>query len=75
MEHSARQMPQRPRSHEVEDLSRNRLRYAFNGVGGTVEDLRKDYAEDLLISKLPKTNQCRAELSTGLGSVQQTLRT
>jgi hypothetical protein len=43
------QMPQRPRSHEVEDLSRNRLRDAFNGVGWTVEDLRKDYGEDLLV--------------------------
>jgi uncharacterized protein DUF4365 len=42
-------MPQRPRSHEVEDLSRNRLREAFNGVGWTVEDLRKDYGEDLLV--------------------------
>jgi hypothetical protein len=42
-------MPQRPRSHEVEDLSRNRLRDAFNGVGWTVEDLRKDYGEDLLV--------------------------
>lgn len=49
MEHSGRQMPQRPRSHEVEDLSRNRLRDAFNGVGWTVEDLRKDYGEDLLV--------------------------
>jgi len=43
------QMPQRPRSHEVEDLSRNRLRDAFNGVGWIVEDLRKDYGEDLLV--------------------------
>ena len=49
MEHSGRQMPQRPRSHEVEDLSRNRLHEAFNGVGWTVEDLRKDYGEDLLV--------------------------
>jgi hypothetical protein len=43
------QCRQRPRSHEVEDLSRNRLRDAFNGVGWTVEDLREDYGEDLLV--------------------------
>lgn len=39
----------RPRSHRLEDLSRNRLHEAFNGVGWTVEDLRKDYGEDLLV--------------------------
>jgi Domain of unknown function (DUF4365) len=49
MAHSGQQMPQRPRSHEVEDLSRNRLHDAFNGVGWTVENLRKDYGEDLLV--------------------------
>ena len=42
-------MLQRPRSHRIEDLSRNRLRDAFNSVGWVVEDLRKDYGEDLLV--------------------------
>jgi hypothetical protein len=42
-------MPRRPRSHQLEDLSRVRLHEAFNSVGWTVEDLRKDYGEDLLV--------------------------
>ncbi len=42
-------MLQRPHSHRIEDLSRNRLRDAFNSVGWVVEDLRKDYGEDLLV--------------------------
>lgn len=43
------QMPKRPRSHELEDISRNRLHGIFEGVGWTVEDVAKDYGEDLLV--------------------------
>lgn len=42
-------MPNRPRSHELEDVSRNRLHGAFEYKGWTVEDLAKDYGEDLLV--------------------------
>jgi len=42
-------MARRPRSHQIEDLSRDRVRSAFNSLGWTVEDLRKDYGEDLLV--------------------------
>ena len=42
-------MPRRPRSHHLEDLSRNRVHDAFTAVGWTVEDLRKDYGEDLFV--------------------------
>jgi hypothetical protein len=42
-------MPHRTRSHVIEDLSRDRIRQAFNRMGWTVEDLRKDYGEDLLV--------------------------
>jgi hypothetical protein len=42
-------MPKRPRSHELEDLSRNRLHNIFVSNGCVVEDLHKDYGEDLLV--------------------------
>jgi hypothetical protein len=42
-------MPKRPRSHELEDLSRNCLHEVFTRRGWTVENLAKDYGEDLLI--------------------------
>lgn len=42
-------MPRRTRSHELEDLSRNRLHQVFEANGWTVEDLSKDYGEDLLV--------------------------
>lgn len=42
-------MIKRPRAHELEDLSRNKLHQAFNSVGWTVEDLGKDYGEDCLV--------------------------
>ncbi len=42
-------MPKRPRSHELEDLAVNHVREIFTKVGWTIEDLRKDYGEDLLI--------------------------
>lgn len=42
-------MPTRTRSHQIEDLSRNRLHVAFETCGWTVEDLAKDYGEDLLV--------------------------
>jgi len=42
-------MPKRPRSHILENLSRTRLRQAFEQMGWTVEDLAKDYGEDLLV--------------------------
>jgi hypothetical protein len=42
-------MPTRTRSHQIEDLSRNRLHTSFESCGWTVEDLAKDYGEDLLV--------------------------
>lgn len=42
-------MPKRPRSHQLEDISRSRLHRIFEGNGWTVEDLSKDYGEDLLV--------------------------
>jgi hypothetical protein len=42
-------MPKRPRSHVNEDLSRARLHEIFTRQGWTVEDLDKDYGEDLLV--------------------------
>ena len=42
-------MPKRPRSHQLEDISRNRLHRVFEEAGWTVEDLAKDYGEDLLV--------------------------
>lgn len=42
-------MPNRPRSHTLEDLSRNRLHAVFEKLGWTVEDIAKDYGEDLLV--------------------------
>jgi hypothetical protein len=42
-------MLQHPRSHRIEDLSRNRLRDAFNSVGWIVGALREDYGEYLLV--------------------------
>lgn len=42
-------MPQRPRSHEIEDISRQRLRSIFSKLGWVVWDLYPDYGEDLLV--------------------------
>ena len=42
-------MPNRTRSHQLEDFSRNRLHSLFEEAGWTVEDLSKDYGEDLLV--------------------------
>lgn len=42
-------MPKRPRSHQLEDLARNQLHAAFVKEGWSVEDLDKDYGEDLLV--------------------------
>lgn len=42
-------MPKRPPSHVLEDLSRTRLRQTFEQWGWTVQDLAKDYGEDLLV--------------------------
>lgn len=42
-------MPKRPRSHKLEDQSRNSLCQAFVSRGWTVENLTKDYGEDLLV--------------------------
>jgi len=47
--HTEAQMPRRTRSHELEDLSRNRLHTLFESVGWTVEDVAKDYGEDLVV--------------------------
>lgn len=42
-------MPKRVRAHQLEELSRNRLHCAFEKAGWTVENLAKDYGEDLLV--------------------------
>jgi hypothetical protein len=42
-------MPNRPRSHVLEAEARDRLREAFTRRGWTVEDLRNDYGEDMLV--------------------------
>jgi Domain of unknown function (DUF4365) len=42
-------MPRRPRSHQLEGLSRSRLHQIFEAVGWTVEDIFEDYGEDILV--------------------------
>jgi hypothetical protein len=42
-------MPKRSRSHEIEDISRRRLRDTFAQLGWVVWDLYPDYGEDLLV--------------------------
>lgn len=42
-------MPKRPRQHVLEDLARARLHRDFSSIGWSVEDLDKDYGEDLLV--------------------------
>lgn len=42
-------MPRRPRSHQLADLSLAPLHSAFEDLGWTVEDLSKDYGEDMLV--------------------------
>ncbi|NNB84585.1 DUF4365 domain-containing protein [Corallococcus exiguus] len=43
-------MPSRPRSHVLEDISRARIREAISReTGWVVEDLHKDYGEDLFV--------------------------
>ena len=42
-------MPTRPRAHIAEDLSRNCLHAIFEEAGWVVEDIVKDYGEDLLV--------------------------
>jgi len=46
---SGGQLPKRPRPHILEDISLNRLHEAFVHEGWTVENLTKDYGEDLLV--------------------------
>src|SRR2546421_3166328 len=41
--------PKRPRSHELEETSRNRLHEIFTQAGWVVWDLQPDYGEDLLV--------------------------
>jgi hypothetical protein len=41
--------PERARTHELEAMSRNRLRFLFEEVGWTVQDIAHDYGEDLLV--------------------------
>lgn len=41
--------PSRPPAHVREDLSRTRVRRAFESAGWTVEDISRDYGEDQLI--------------------------
>lgn len=42
-------MPKRPRSHEIEDITRRRLRDIFGTCGWVVWDLYPDYGEDFLV--------------------------
>ncbi len=42
-------MTTRIRKHEIEDLSRSHLRLIFEKAGWTVEDLSKDYGEDMMV--------------------------
>jgi Domain of unknown function (DUF4365) len=42
-------MPKRPRQHVLEDTARARLHHDFSRAGWTVENLQKDYGEDLLV--------------------------
>jgi len=42
-------MPKRTRAHQLEDISRNRLRDIFINLGWVVEDLNQDYGEDFLV--------------------------
>jgi Domain of unknown function (DUF4365) len=42
-------MPKRPRSHVLEDLMRSHLHRLFGEAGWAVEDIKKDYGEDLLV--------------------------
>lgn len=42
-------MPKRPRSHVLETEARDQLREAFARRGWTIEDLRNDYGEDMLV--------------------------
>ena len=42
-------MPRRPRQHILEDLARAELHRVFEEFGWAVEDLKKDYGEDLLV--------------------------
>jgi len=42
-------MPKRPRKHVIEDIARARLHRDFSNIGWTVEDLDRDYGEDLLV--------------------------
>lgn len=42
-------MPKRLRTHELEDRSRARLHTIFENCGWVVEDIDKDYGEDLLV--------------------------
>jgi hypothetical protein len=42
-------MPKRPRTHKLADQAINRLHAQFEQCGWTVEDLSKDYGEDLFV--------------------------
>jgi hypothetical protein len=42
-------MPKRPRSHLIEDQSRQRLRDLFGQLGWVMRDLYPDYGEDFLV--------------------------
>jgi len=42
-------MPKRPRTHKLEEISRNQLHNVFTQMGWVVWDLHPDYGEDLLV--------------------------
>lgn len=42
-------MTLRPRSHQLEDQSRTKLRQLFESAGWTVDEIHKDYGEDLIV--------------------------
>jgi Domain of unknown function (DUF4365) len=49
-------MPKRTRAHEIEELSRGRLRDFFGQLGWVVWDLHPDYGGDLLVRLFAEGN-------------------
>ncbi len=49
-------MPKRPRKHVIEDIARARLYRDFSNIGWTVENLDRDYGEDLLVRIFEREN-------------------
>ncbi len=56
-------MTTRPRSHQLESLSRTKVREVFERAGWTIEDLGADYGEDLFVRIFKKGKQRRYHFS------------